>query len=214
MSSALFSNYLIPTLIFLIFCSSHSLLASVKCKELLFRSAVWLKPWYRLLYNLLALLLFGAWYLSLPADQILYRVPQPFFTLLIVLQISVAVIAAYLFLNLSGGGLTGLTQMREYLKRGAIPNYLDEPDRGKLNRKGLYNHVRHPVYTFVMIILIASPAMSLNLIYIIISVGFYFYVGTYFEERNLIRRFGDEYRAYQNEVPRFLPVLFRTGRKK
>jgi protein-S-isoprenylcysteine O-methyltransferase Ste14 len=34
----------------------------------------------------------------------------------------------------------------------------------------------------------------------------YFYVGTFFEERRMVRTFGQEYRDYQRRVPRFLPV--------
>ena len=33
----------------------------------------------------------------------------------------------------------------------------------------------------------------------------YILVGLYFEERDLVRQFGDRYRAYQRQVPRLLP---------
>jgi protein-S-isoprenylcysteine O-methyltransferase Ste14 len=33
----------------------------------------------------------------------------------------------------------------------------------------------------------------------------YLYVGTFFEERRLVREFGDDYRAYQRQVPRLIP---------
>lgn len=214
MQELIFSNYLIPSLIFLLFCISHSLFASAAFKRALFASAGWLKPWYRFLYNLLALILFAAWYFSLPENQVVYRVPQPFSAMLFALQVIMAAGSLYLFLKLSGGGLTGISQLKQFLVNGTAPNYLDEPVRGKLNRRGLYNHVRHPVYTLVMLLLIASPVMSYNLIYMILLIGLYFFVGTLFEEKNLIRRFGEEYRAYQEEVPRFLPSLFSKRGKK
>jgi protein-S-isoprenylcysteine O-methyltransferase Ste14 len=34
----------------------------------------------------------------------------------------------------------------------------------------------------------------------------HFYIGTFFEERRLVRTFGEEYRAYQRRVLRFLPL--------
>ena len=44
----------------------------------------------------------------------------------------------------------------------------------------------------------------------------YFYIGTFFEERRLVRTFGEEYRAYQRRVPRFLPRprLRKKGRPR
>jgi protein-S-isoprenylcysteine O-methyltransferase Ste14 len=34
----------------------------------------------------------------------------------------------------------------------------------------------------------------------------HFYIGTFFEERRLVRTFGEEYQAYQRRVLRFLPL--------
>jgi protein-S-isoprenylcysteine O-methyltransferase Ste14 len=42
----------------------------------------------------------------------------------------------------------------------------------------------------------------------------YFYAGTFLEERRLVRKFGEEYRAYQQRVPRFFPLPRpQTGRR-
>ena len=34
----------------------------------------------------------------------------------------------------------------------------------------------------------------------------YFYIGTFFEERRMERKFGEEYREYQKRVPRLFPL--------
>jgi len=36
----------------------------------------------------------------------------------------------------------------------------------------------------------------------------YFYIGSYYEEKKLVRLFGDVYENYRKEVPRIFPVKF------
>ena len=47
--------------------------------------------------------------------------------------------------------------------------------------------------------------MSLNWLAFAVSCNVYFFIGSIFEERKLVREFGDAYRAYQQRVPRLLP---------
>lgn len=127
--------------------------------------------------------------------------------LLITIEV-VAALAAFISLRGHGSVFMGITQLRHYCNHGEAPDYMDEPKRGSLNRSGFYRYMRHPLYTFSMIILLASPVMTYNLAYITISAGIYFYIGSFFEERGLVKRFGENYLAYQKEVPRFIPNLF------
>lgn len=87
-----------------------------------------------------------------------------------------------------------------------------EPDRGvRLYTGKAYRIVRHPLYLGISLILVFHPVQSRNTF---LSTGLailYFYVGTFFEERRMVRIFGEEYRNYQQRVPRFLP--FRWYRK-
>lgn len=89
-----------------------------------------------------------------------------------------------------------------------MPSYLDEPEKGKLILSGSYRYMRHPVYTFTMTVLIASPVMTANLIFIILLTGIYIFAGTYFEEQNLKKRFGADYEMYKDKVPKFIPDIF------
>ncbi len=69
-----------------------------------------------------------------------------------------------------------------------------------------YGVVRHPLYLGISAILAANPVQSRNSLASTAMVILYFYVGTFFEERRLMRKFGEEYRAYRERVPRFLPL--------
>ena len=200
-------QYGIPTTLFLLFCASHSLLAHKTFKVKVFEAVPELKPFYRFLYNIVAGLLLALWLFTLPNEDILYQLEGFWMFLMISLQV-LAVLAALKSLRGHGSVFMGIKQLRHYFKQGEQPQYLDEPKRGSLIRSGFYAYIRHPLYTFSMIILLCSPVMTHNLVYIIICVGIYFYIGSYFEERGLTKRFGDTYRTYQKEVPRFIPNLF------
>lgn len=200
-------QYGIPSILFLLFCASHSLFAHKAFKEKVFDAAPKLKPFYRILYNGVAGLLLLLWLIALPSEKILYQLEGVWMFLMIAIQV-LAALAAIKSLKGHGMVFMGIKQLRRYLNHGEQPQYLDEPKRGSLIRSGFYAYMRHPLYTFSTIILLSSPVMTHNLVYIIICVVLYFYIGSYFEERGLIKRFGDNYRSYQEEVPRFIPNLF------
>ena len=204
---SILQQYGIPTIFFLLFCASHSLFAHKSFKERVFDVAPKLKPFYRLLYNILAGLLLLLWLITLPNERVIYQTEGTWMIVMIGIQI-LAAFAALKSLKGHGSVFMGLTQLRRYLNHGEHPEYLDEPKRGRLIRSGFYSYIRHPLYTFSIVILAATPIMTQNLVYIIVCVGLYFYIGSFFEERGLIKRFGDDYRIYQKEVPRFIPNLF------
>jgi protein-S-isoprenylcysteine O-methyltransferase Ste14 len=84
--------------------------------------------------------------------------------------------------------------------------------KGRLLKDGIYRVVRHPRYLSAGVGVIAN-ALFINyaglyiLILLLVLPG---YVMTVFEERELIDRFGGEYRKYQREVPRFIPRWRKT----
>ncbi|GAB4227693.1 MAG: hypothetical protein OHK0028_00680 [Deltaproteobacteria bacterium] len=68
-----------------------------------------------------------------------------------------------------------------------------------------YGLVRHPLYLGCSLLLAFHPVQTRNGAATAAAVIAYFYIGTFFEERRLVRKFEEEYRAYQRRVPRFLP---------
>ena len=72
----------------------------------------------------------------------------------------------------------------------------------------LYRLVRRPMQLGMVITLFATPLMTTGHLVFAVSMTLYVLIGLYFEERALLREFGDRYRDYQQRVPMLIPRLF------
>jgi protein-S-isoprenylcysteine O-methyltransferase Ste14 len=86
---------------------------------------------------------------------------------------------------------------------------VEEEKSGPLITHGLYRYVRHPLYTFSLAILWLSPSVSMNSFIFFAVLTMYVFVGIFFEERKLLRVFGEEYAKYRALTPMLIP-----GRKR
>ena len=96
----------------------------------------------------------------------------------------------------------GLRQWERHRKKEEDAQGRNE---GLFTGKG-YGLVRHPLYLGCSLLLAFHPDQTRSSATTAAAVVAYFYIGTFFEERRLIRTFGEEYREYQRRVPRFLPL--------
>ena len=112
--------------------------------------------------------------------------------------------------------LTGVTLWLEprYWKQLNVATLVGIPElspieqrRGKLLQEGVYRVVRHPRYVIAGIgvtagVLFVNHLGLYLLMALVVPAGLVMVV---FEERELVGRFGDDYRRYQRAVPRFIP---------
>lgn len=191
---------------FVLFGFIHSLLANTTVKRWLFERKPYLKAVYRLMYNAVAVITLALWYFLAPFPEgIFYSVPAPWNILLRFLQI-LGITGFLLSLNqIDNRQFLGIRQLSDYLNEGKLPDRLDEFGEHELVVNGLYKYARHPLYTASIMILAFNPVMSYKLCIITILFSLYFYIGSIYEERNLVDIYGQKYRDYQINVPRFLP---------
>jgi protein-S-isoprenylcysteine O-methyltransferase Ste14 len=72
---------------------------------------------------------------------------------------------------------------------------------------GFYKFVRHPLQTGFLIAFWATPTMTAgHLLFSVVVTAYILVAVKFFEERDLVRMFGNTYRRYQQQVAMFLPL--------
>jgi protein-S-isoprenylcysteine O-methyltransferase Ste14 len=107
----------------------------------------------------------------------------------------------------------------QYWRQLSIPTLIGIPElsraahrKGTPLKDGVYRTVRHPRYLSAGIGVVAN-ALVINSVgmYVLIVLSFPAgFVMLMLEERELVNRFGEEYRQYQREVPQILPRVHKA----
>ena len=77
-------------------------------------------------------------------------------------------------------------------------------DTGELDTSGVLGMTRHPWYLATML-LIWARQMDVSAIIVNVILTAYLVIGTYLEEKKLVREFGENYRNYQQKVSMLIP---------
>lgn len=185
----------------------HSILASNRVKMFFRKTFGKLIAFYRLLFNVFALVgLYLIWDLAPHPSVQIYKLPPPFDYLVLIPQLISLIGIIWCFKYICFKEFVGLNQIERFLKNEYSEKELDE--NYTLRVEGPYKYSRHPIYFFSIIFLLFRAEMDLFYLTMFISFTTYFYIGSHFEEKKMISLFGDDYRNYQQKVPRFFPIKF------
>lgn len=176
----------------------HSLIASLTFKALLADTVgKSVMRGYRLFYNAFSFLTFLPilYLVTILPDAPLYSVPAPFSYVMFLGQGLGLVLLIVGVLQTDTLSFIGLSQLFAEEKSSALVT------------KGLYRLVRHPLYTAGLMILWFSPKVTVNSFTLYVGATIYILVGAYFEERKLLREFGQAYAEYKSKTPMLIPGL-------
>jgi len=188
----------------IVFSVVHSLLATTRARDASARWGLGARA-DRLLYNVISIVLFiPAWALVRGGFPVVWKAEGSLRVLLLGVQAASLVGFVIALRSFDIGEFLGFRAPRE---AGDGPERTGARPRAApvLNTHGAYALCRHPLYFFIGLFFSVWPVMDAGRLAFAVWVWLYAWVGSIFEERRLVAKFGAAYRAYQKTHWRLLP---------
>lgn len=203
-------DIIIITLLFSLFAISHTILASSKTKQILVEKLGEKIAFYRIFYNISSIIILLFIYTVSPKPkEIIYDLQFPFDILIFIVQLFSILGLIWGISKINLKEFLGVSQIKRYMKNSYNIEELDE--KMEFIIEGPFKFSRHPIYLFSILFLALRPTMDLFYLIFFLNTVLYFYIGSYYEERKLVKLFGHRYVEYQNKVSRLFPIkLSRT----
>ncbi len=183
---------------------THTVMASLGFKRKLAEKIGDKIAFYRMFYTLFSTVEFFAILYVIPKINItVYDLQFPFDVIVYAVQFAAFLALVWTGLSFDWKEFVGISQIIRYFKGEYKIEELDEKPEFRIS--GPFKYMRHPVYFFSIIFLGARPQMDVTYLTLFIAGTIYFIVGAYFEEKKLIKIFGETYIRYKQEVPFMFP---------
>lgn len=159
---------------------------------------------YRLFFNLMSIitLLPTLALMMSQGDKIVWEIDSSLHPLIVSVQIIGIVGLIVSLLQIDLGRFVGTKQLQAFLNDEQLPL----PDES-LQTRGLYRFVRHPLYLFSILAIWSVMSMSEAYLGFCLGATLYFVIGSYYEEKRLVRAFSNSYTDYQKQVPWLIPFV-------
>ncbi|MEO8822018.1 MAG: methyltransferase [Ginsengibacter sp.] len=199
------SHYLILIILWIVYYAIHSVLAATSVKIFFKKTLDKYFRYYRLAYSVFALLAL----IALLRYQ--YSFPSPTLTNLIIVKY-----LAVLFLILPGLFIMLISLKKYFMLLSGIRSIFTPVSVPELKVNGIHKYMRHPLYSgtilFVFGLFFIFPTLSNFIAAILLTL--YILTGISFEEKKLIKEFGNDYLEYKTQVRGLIPFLRKHESKK
>ncbi len=140
-----------------------------------------------------------------PMTTVIWRVDRPavIYTILGIQGVGWLILVGATF-ALNHFHLFGLTQAWSAFRGRPVPAL-------EFRTPWIYRVVRHPIQLGILIGIWAAPVMTVGHCVFATAMTAYVFVGLFFEERDLVRQFGQRYLAYRQSVPKVIPRLWPSA---
>lgn len=187
----------------------HSLLVAERSKSLALRALGprLMQGWYRLFYTAISVLglITALWFILKVPDIHIYNFAPLIGWPMHAVQAAALAFGYLSYRQLRSGEFTGTAQAGRFLRGqkpgGDIEGLTGDP----LLRKGGYAVVRNPLYLTGILVFVFEPNITRSWLTVSVLSVIYFVWGALIEERRMLNRFGNDYRAYMKEVPLLIP---------
>ena len=185
----------------------HSWLASLQMKHWVARNYPAATPWYRLVFNGLAILLLipPVGYMWLVRSELLWEwqgMAAWVANGLALLALSCFIWSLKVY---DSGEFLGLRQLRLQIH--------DVKDQERFHISQLHRYVRHPWYSLGLV-LVWTQEMDPARLVTALAITLYFILGSMQEEKKLLVYHGEKYRKYKRLVPGLIPSPWRYLSRK
>ncbi len=195
-----FQHYLLAFL-WILYCSIHSLLASIIVKLYFKKKSEKFFRYYRLFYSIFA----GATLVMLLMYQYSFQ------SVKLIQSLVVKYIAGFI-LVIPGLWIMLISIFKYFRLLSGIRSLYEPVPAVKLRIDGIHKYARHPLYTGTLIftwgLFLIFPFLN-NLIAVLV-ITLYVLIGIRLEEKKLLLEFGDSYKAYRSKVPMLIPDFKKT----
>ena len=202
-----YTEYLILSLLVIAWCVLHSVMISVSVTEYVKKHLGPKFRFYRLFFNLISILTLipVALFAYSTRTQVIFhwngylRIGQ-------VILLGIAVLLFFLGgRHYDARQMLGIKQIREGTSNRVIT------DTGELDTSGILGIIRHPLY-LATILFVWARQLDVSAILVNVILTFYLIIGTYLEEKKLVREFGERYQTYQKSVSMLTPYKWLKSR--